>query len=695
MIPERALAVAVYLLVADGLAALVLGGLLGPPAVAVVAVAVAGSWWQEPLRRRLARVPWLGVVLVGIGGAGLVVEFVTVAPSMLDAFTHLLVFLLLIKLYTRRTPRDARDIAFIAFFMLVAVSPVTASVMFLGLFVAFLIVGTWLLMLRHLLSEADNATTPALPVTPGWALGRDLLGLSLAASAATIAVTALLFLIIPRVGQAALPLRAQGARMVSGFSERVQLGAFGEIEADATVVMRVNLTDFKGGSGPPEALPALRWRGVAFDHFDGRTWTVGPSTLKLTLRRQVPVPFAVHPYRGGPLLAQEIYLEPLGSEMVFGAARVLRLHGRAELITVDDLGNIAVPVPSARLHYAVESEPEIGDPRSANVAGTRLPRDHRWQARYTQLPPVSPRIVALARDLAAGSADDWEAARRLSAWLSHELTYTRVLKRATALDPLEEFLFVGRAGNCEYFAAALAVMLRSLGIPARVVNGFQRGEWNPYGRYYMVRLRDAHSWVEVFVDGAGWVTLDPSPRGGAEPAAVAAPASLWLDALRMSWYRYVVSFSLRDQLTAADTVRRVTAGWSAAVVHPPDWREIPRPLAVAVVALLVVAVVAIGRRRRPGATAAAGAGMPAFYARALRLLARRGLVPAAGETAREFARRAQATTAGGPLAGLTGAYERVRFGGLALTPAESAEIDAALAALAVGPETPSPRERRT
>jgi len=695
MIPERALTVAVYLLVADGLAALFLGGLLGLPSLAAVATAVAGSWWQEPLRRRLAQVPWLGVMLVGIGGAGLVVEVVTVAPSMLDAFTHLLVFLLLIKLYTRRTPRDARDIVFIAFFMLVAVSPVTASVMFLGLFVAFLVVGTWLLMLRHLLSEADNATAPALPVKPVWVLGRDLLGLSLAASAATIVVTALLFLIIPRVGQAALPLRAQGSRMVSGFSERVQLGAFGEIEADTTVVMRVNLTDFKGGSGPPEALPVLRWRGVAFDHFDGRTWAVGRSTLKLALRRQLPVPFAVHPYYGGPVLTQEIYLEPLGSEMVFGAARVLRLHGRAELITVDDLGNIAVPVPSARLHYTMESEPEIDDPRQANVAETRLPRDRRWQARYTQLPPMAPRIVALAHEVTAGSADDWEAARQLSAWLSRELTYTRVLKRATALDPLEEFLFVGRAGNCEYFAAALAVMLRSLGIPARVVNGFQRGEWNPYGRYYMVRLRDAHSWVEVFVDGAGWVTLDPSPRGGAEPAPVAAPAMLWLDALRMSWYRYVVTFSLRDQLTAADTVRRATAGWSAAVIHPRDWREIPRPLAVAVTALLVIAVVAIALRHRPGAPAAAGAGMPAFYARALRILARRGLVPAAGETAREFARRVQATAASGPVARLTGAYERVRFGGLALTPAESAEVDAALAALAVGPETPSPMGRRT
>jgi hypothetical protein len=320
VIPQRALSIAVYLLVADGLAALSLGGLLGLPALALVSVAVAVSWWQELLRRRF-ELSWLGVVLVGIGGAGLVAEIVTVAAAMLDVFTHLLVFLLLIKLYTRRTPRDARDIAFIAFFMLVAVSPVTTSIVFLGLFVAFLVVGTWLLMLRHLLSEADNATAEALPVRPVAVLKRDLLGLSLAASAATVAITGLLFVVIPRVGQAALPLRAAGSRMVSGFSERVQLGAFGEIEADATIVMRVNLTDFTGGSGPPERLPSLRWRGVAFDHFDGRTWTVGRSTLKLTLRRQRPVAFPVHQFYGGPVLTQEIYLEPLGTEMVLRAPR--------------------------------------------------------------------------------------------------------------------------------------------------------------------------------------------------------------------------------------------------------------------------------------------------------------------------------------------------------------------------------------
>jgi hypothetical protein len=676
----RALTVAVYLLVANGVAALFLGGLVGVPGLTVLIVLVTGSLWQEPLRVRIDRVPRLGIALLALAAAGLAAEIAMSAPTMLDVFTHLLVFLLVVKLYTRHSRRDARDVTFLTFFMLVAASPVTTSVVFLALFVSFLVVGTWLLMLRHISNEADDATPLVLARTPALGFGRDLFGLSLAASAATIAVTALLFVVIPRVGQAALPVQPGGARMVSGFTERVRLGAFGEIELDTTVIMRVHLAAFAGGRGAPEALPLLRWRGIAFDHFDGREWTVSRSTLRLTLRRDLPVPFPIHQQYGGPVLTQEVNLEPLGSAMIFGAPRMLRLQGRSDFVTLDDLGNVAVPAPSARLQYTVESEPEIGDPRRAGIADARLPDDPRWRARFTQLPPLSPRIRALAREVTAGSGDPYEAARLLNSWLSRELAYTRVLEPAPGVDPLEDFLFERRSGNCEYFAAALAVMLRSLDIPARVVNGFQRGEWNPYGRYFMVRLRDAHSWVEVFVDGAGWVTLDPSPRGAVEPAPVAAPARLWFDALRMSWYRYVVTYSFHDQLAAVETVRRTGWSWSMAALHPAEWSDLARAVAAGLAVLVVAFVVASGWRRRRRLPA--GASMPVFYARTLRLLARRGLTPGVAETARELVHRAPPGWTA-PLAELTGAYERVRFGGALLTPAETAAVEAALEALSV------------
>ena len=676
-----ALRVALYLLVADGLVALHLGGLLGTPALLAVGLAVAGSWWQARLLARFERVRWLGRAVVGLGVAAAAAEVAWLAPSMLDAFTHLLVFLLLYRLYTRRSLRDARDVAFLAFFMLVAVSPITFSVVFLGLFVVFLVAGTWMLVLRHLLAEADLVKAAPPPPRP-LGLGGDLVTLTLVAAVTTLAIAAALFFIIPRVGQAALPLRAQTGRMVSGFSERVELGAFGEIEADSTVVMRVHLLGWNEGGGSPEALPALRWRGVAFDRFDGRAWTIG-HPARVTLQRSVPVPFPVNRYRGGALLTQEIYLEPIGTEMIFGAPRIVHLQGRANLVTLDDLGNVSVPVPAARLHYTVESELEQRDPRSERLADGRMPASPVWRARFLQLPAVSPRVRALAQEITAGSSDPYDAALRLTRYLSRELKYTRVLQRQTALDPLEEFLFVQRAGNCEYFAAALAVMLRTLDIPARVVNGFQRGEWNPYGQYFMVRLSDAHSWVEVFVEGAGWVTLDASPRAGAEALDAPGQASLYLDALRMRWYRYVINWSLHDQLMTAISVHQAATAFGPRALSLPSWDRLGRYGIAA--ALLLVLVVSVARwRRAPRAPATPR--VPRFYERALRALARRGLRPGAGETAREFAVRARGAlpACAVPLARVTRDYERVRFGHAALTPAESIEVEASVVTLERG-----------
>ena len=170
-------------------------------------------------------------------------------------------------------------------------------------------------------------------------------------------------------------------------------------------------------------------------------------------------------------------------------------------------------------------------------------------------------------------------------------------------------------------------MLRSLGIPARVVGGFQRGEWNPYGRYFMVRLRDAHSWVEVYLDGAGWVSLDPSPRAEATRRPPPAGASLYLDALRLRWYRYVVNWSLRDQVEVATTIRRQADGaWRFDLAALRAWRP---PRAALAGAVLVVAgavfIVWLRRRRGDAAGGARGDGAAPLLRAALRALARQGL----------------------------------------------------------------------
>ncbi len=674
-----AVRLATYLLVLDGVVALVLAGLLGPVGMAVVVAALALSWAQAAIRARI-RTRGLGAALVGVAAAASVVDLLYLAETVLDGLVHLLLFLVLARLFTADARRDARVVAFLAFFMLVAASSAAFDVGFLGVFIAFLLISTWLLLLQHVLVE--SAPGPDRVVAGGsatWASPRMLMGLAAAASIATFLFSTALFFVIPRVGLAALPFRSKIGSLVTGFSDRVELGAYGQIQNDSSIAMRVHVAE---STVEPEQLAGLRWRGIVFDEFDGRAWSVGRAH-RVTLRRSPASEYRVGPYRGrGPLLVQEVFLEPIGTEIIFAAPRALRLETRAAEITLDDMGSIAVPSPAARLHYRVDSELETPPPPGALRGGTRRRTDEPGLARYLQLPPMGPRIAALAREVTAGSRDAHETALRLTEHLSREYRYSLNLQRKTTLPPLEEFLFDSRSGNCEYFAAALAVMLRSLGIPARVVGGFQRGEWNPYGRYFTVRMRDAHSWVEVYLAGAGWVSLDPSPRAEAEAAATG--ASLYLDALRLRWYRYVVNWSLRDQVEVATTIRRQATTWRFDLAALRAWRP---PRAALAGAVLVVAgavfIVWLRRRRGGGPAARAATAPPRFYVRLLRALARQGLRPGPEETAREFAARAARALPGAApaLEGVTAGYERVRFGAVKLDARELAALETAAASL--------------
>jgi transglutaminase-like putative cysteine protease len=535
-----------------------------------------------------------------------------------------------------------------------------------------------MLMLNHVVTELDQAGQrgPTGTTTRRVFFRGPLTRVSLVAAAITFSLAGGLFFIIPRVGQAALPLRAQVGRMVTGFSDRVDLGSFGDIENDHTVVMRVYLTDERVD---PARLPTLRWRGVAFDHFDGITWS-GMSAPRRFLRRGVGGDFGVAlPETGAPVLRQEIYLEPIGTDAVFGAARVLRMELRAPSLVMDDMGSLSTSHAPARLHYLVESEVESPDRRARSM----MPMSAAERGRYLQLPALSPEVAGLAHEVRAGAPDPQTIAQRISDHLSTNYRYTLALKRQTSRPPLEEFLFVRRSGNCEYFAAAMAVMLRSEGIPSRVVAGFQQGEWNPYGRYFMVRLSDAHSWVEAYIDGRGWVTFDPSPRGETTVETLPGSVSLYFDAARMRWYRYVVNWSLRDQVQIAQAVHRGATDFRLSFSLPRGWWS--RSTLLAGAALVVIGLLA-WLARHPGPTwrrSGAGGEMPAFYARALRLLARRGLFPGASETARQFASRVRATTPDGAeaFAQLTGHYERARFGSAALTEADRQDVTRALAAL--------------
>src|ERR1039458_5453253 len=161
-------------------------------------------------------------------------------------------------------------------------------------------------------------------------------------------------------------------------------------------------------------------------------------------------------------------------------------------------------------------------------------------------------IAEPARTFAVGAADDLARARAIERRLRSDYGYTLQLPARETADPLANFLFTRRKGHCEYFASAMAVMLRSLGIPARLATGFQSGVYNPVSDLWLVRASDAHSWVEAWIPGYGWTTFDPTPAdpnsGG---LALVAQLSLYLDAAETFWQEWVMTYDVARQGTLA------------------------------------------------------------------------------------------------------------------------------------------------
>src|SRR5690606_28415666 len=141
---------------------------------------------------------------------------------------------------------------------------------------------------------------------------------------------------------------------------------------------------------------------------------------------------------------------------------------------------------------------------------------------YLQLPEIDPRIAELTEQVIGDSTNRYDSARRVEQYLQTQFGYTLEMK-AGGEEPLADFLFNVREGHCEYFATAMAIMLRTQGIATRVVNGFSRGEYNEMADVWVVRQRNAHSWVEVYFPGENaWVQFDPTPVAGQDGAPVQA-----------------------------------------------------------------------------------------------------------------------------------------------------------------------------
>jgi protein-glutamine gamma-glutamyltransferase len=697
---ERYFKLSSYILVIAGFAAVAAGEGVGTAAQVLFTCVLLGSWFVDTARLGRRLPPRVQNALVVACLLFYAVDLRFLSRSFVISTVHLVMFLAAIKLMTRSSDRDWVSLYLISFAELLVASTLSIDITFALSLLLFLLSGvSTLVLLEMRLSDArihgrGNIDPPARRA-PGMASGLQVFGrfpagrmaaLTLVMTATILVLTVPLFLVLPRVAPGARNRPHGSMRLVSGFSERVELGEIGTIKESDAVVMKVRLSE------PASKLPtALKWRGIALENFDGHAW-IGSRAVRHAIPDAGGYFRLAGSSQGTGILWQTCFLEALSTNVLFAANRVLAVSGDLEYLQRDGAGALyTAPHHFQKLRYTAISDISPIDPGL-------IPRDQGAippviTQSCLRLPLLDPRIAELASQVTGREPGAFGRAQALERYLRRNYRYSLDLKgRPGSTDPLAMFLFETRAGHCEYFATAMAVMLRQVGIPARLVNGFRAGEYNALGDAWVVRQYDAHSWVEAYLVPYGWIEFDPTP---AEPRQARSALAGWVgsvtEAVDMWWWEGIVAYDIWKQSNLAGFVlsalREIRAGigqgGTALLEHGlgvlgrvRDWKSeanIPYPavgiglIAIATALCLSLARPRWARRllRRCARTFHSGskpALMESFYREALELLADCGLTRDRTQTPLEFARNLAGHPASDSFLALTRLYNRARFG---------------------------------
>lgn len=713
----------VYVISGLGLVALGLGGELPVAAMLLALVGYVGSWWCEPPRTLDPR--WaqgwtlglLGLIALEIGRAWL-------GESPLALALEVSAALSVSRLANRRAAAEHQQIILLAFLHLCAATVLSTEVTWALPFVGFVLVVPWALALTHLRGEieahfradGDPSREGALArvLASRRVVGaRFLLGIA-ALSIPIFVMTALLFLLFPRVGFGFLAFGGDDQGTLVGFDDEVELGAVGTLRTDTTVVMRVSPP---ASVRSPPARASYRLRGTSFDHYDGRRWSreLPPGSRAL---RQIRETFLITRVPGEDDALYDVVLDHFDPTVLF-------------LLP----GTVALEIPP-RVRSGIETERAIGissglDVRYDDDEGVGL-HYGLWvaadpaaelapglttaeRAAYLDVPPGHEELAELARRWTEGAESDRERAARIVEHLrGPEFSYSLTMRDPGDRPPLLAFLLGHRTGHCEYFASSAVILMRTLGIPARNVNGFLGGRWNAFGGYYAIQASDAHTWAEAFLPGEGWVTFEATPgrRDELGPTeGLFSDVGALFDALEAAWQETVVEWDLGQQRTLLRRLwrlARLVSGPTSGSSASPETRPTDGARAVALEGLPAALLVALGvlavglyvwwRRRRAGTRGPEPTrevrDLLAIFRRLEAILAARGRARPRQTTPREHARALEAEGFAGAsdVRAITERYLEVRFGGAAITPAEIAALRARADSVA-GAERADPRGR--
>jgi transglutaminase-like putative cysteine protease len=451
---------------------------------------------------------------------------------------------------------------------------------------------------------------------------------SLVAQALPIMIV--LFMFFPRIAGPLWKLPDEPTTAKSGLSDTIEPGSVSRLALSREPAFRA---DFKGTPPPPVE---RYWRGPVFWHTDGKRWTLAPEQGK----NKVQAPeFSVPAYR------YTITLEPQRQKWVFAL----------------DLPRVFPSDLSMTPEFLLQAQRNIGERRQYTITsytkyrtGELSPEERN---RGLQLPETpSPQIVSLVEGWRRSSSNPRDIANKALLHFREE-PFVYTLNPPPIHDkPVDTFLFETRKGFCEHYATAFVYLMRVAGIPARVVTGYQGGEWNPVGKFLEVRQADAHAWAEVWFSGKGWTRIDPTAavaphriEHGIDLDRQVADNEVSFNEMERTFFD--AAFGLEDLYFRTRMVwSSIDHGWNQWVMsYNPEnqkrfWNALGivdwRGLITWLVALLILCGVLVGLWLRPRLNLKPSDPVMTAYQRFLKKLAKNGITKRTGEGPRDFGSRA-------------------------------------------------------
>jgi len=475
-----------------------------------------------------------------------------ISHSHFLAVVHMMIFLQIYKLFNCYKDRDVYHLFLLSFVEFLALSVLSPGYMFVFPALLFLIISLIVFQylrkrkFEHITNKRETYVFSIQNLKMGTG-GKAFFAILLL----IILVGVMVFIILPRFSIGFISFGQPPVGAVAGFSGNVNLGDIGEIKDNKQIIMRVRFygnQDFQASG--------FKYRGIILDTFTGKYWRRSEMLKKKKFRIFADRIdgkryFTINSERNKYNFLQEYYLRPVRGNLLFMVPNVRRIEGDFRWLRMDTAGTTTYfkykssPVLRYRVYSRISQGRRIKTPE-----GVKAMTSERRQ-RYLQLPDLNPEIISLAEQISEPFDSAYDKAKAIEDYLSNELDYTTDLSVYNNVENhIYHFLFNAKKGHCEYFASAMAVMLRTINIPSRIVNGFQKGEYNKILDYYIVRQSNAHSWVECFIPGRGWLEFDPTPRINVEITSRLNRTN-WLgnfiDSIQMVLDRYVVSFSREDQ----------------------------------------------------------------------------------------------------------------------------------------------------